>query len=307
MRRLVWLWLLAACGLHSSVPAPPTPAYVRVTFVDALIRDHRDDGKPWRVTQPSRALRVLGAVAGVAAGQAKLGAEVGSILAGDPRALPPAPVVTLAVGGRLYASLAVTPTLRPRWDDAIVIDARGVRPDDPVVLTVLDGIDDNVIGTVTMPFAELVARDARTVATIPNVEALDLRVEPTMPQHSLRTVVVPATDAAAIPVEGGDVLDIRATGIACVAPDKCLPPGGDETRVDEVFGPTHYRAADWNYPAFADRPHASLVGWFGDTPVWIGEGGRFRAPRTGVLTLTVNDRDKGNNSSGFTVEIEANR
>jgi serine/threonine protein kinase len=117
------------------------------------------------------------------------------------------------------------------------------------------------------------------------------------------------TEVERVLVEPGSLITIRAQGMVCVKPSRCVGPDGDTERqaTGSLAEPYRYAGTRYNYAEFADSPHAELVGWLVGHPIRVGSAAEFRAPRGGELVLFVNDSDVANNSGEFTVWITVQR
>jgi len=169
---LVSTFIAVGCAGRQQLSTPNqgpsfTPGLYIVRIKAAMIEPRRPDGSPWHVTQPNNAAVVLGAVGGLAIGNPALGMAIGNALAGkggDPQA--PVPYVLVKIAGTTWTIMPTDRSYAPSWDQPIELNARALRGDEQVIIQVIDGIDDALIGQRELTLAELVSRPAQTLTNI---------------------------------------------------------------------------------------------------------------------------------------------
>lgn len=319
----VCLATLSACAGTRSYgwdPMPPGAAeggaeiaaaerWVAVAFHGAVLASQRPDGTPWHRSKPDNSSVVIGGLFGLALGNPSVGLALGKALAtegGDP--LAPAPYVVLKVGGSSYRISAAEQTYSPHWEQPIAVDTRPLQGSDVVVVQVLDGLDDSLIGQQEYKVEELLLYGSRTLTNLGPVASLDMEVKPLPPRQrqeydivvpgnaSLRALVEGSSqDWGAIPVWNGDAVTIRATGSVCPSSwerNKCNGPDG----VPDKW--LQYNCSD-----FRGVPHAALVAYFPGASVYVGSSQQMIAQQSGEVLLFVNDRDEANNLGSFRVHV----
>ncbi|WP_045119038.1 hypothetical protein [Haliangium ochraceum] len=289
----------------------------QITVVDATLEPRRPDGRPWHMRTPDQALPLLGGLVGLALGSPEVGLAMGTALQGEAEGVPPNPFVELKIGTDTLATLPAGPTLAPSWRYPMAIDARGFAPEERVIVLVRDAYDGGVIARTDLTLSELLGQPALRLYELGSVVTLDLAVEPlpAQPAYAAYRFAVPGDRSAEalrereqqggragswqrVPVLNGDVVRVTAAGTIC-------PSALDDHLCYDADGaPGRWRS--YNYEAFADTAHASLVGVYADIGVEVGTGTSFRAERSGWLMLFVNDTDAGNNRGGFEVVVELN-
>lgn len=303
--------LAMACGSGTGVawPSGEQSRWWIVEMKSAALSARRGDGAPWHQKAADSSSVVVGGLVGLAIGNPAAGLAIGEALAeggGDP--LAPAPYIVLKLAGRDYKIAATERTYAPTWQQPIVIDTRGLRPTEPVLIQINDAIDGAVLAQQALTLKELLERPARTLTNIGAVASLDLAVHPAAPrQREEFDLEVPSEltlDALAqgrfegwraIPVWNGDTVTIAAMGSVCPS-----------SRSSDCFGPEGAEEGRWrgySYELFREAPHASLVGIAPDAKLVVGPEARIRVDESGLILLFVNDTDVDNNHGSFHVHV----
>jgi hypothetical protein len=315
MRR--WLAFLAvssavaACGGGGPGAAWPDDAgssWRVVHFTNAVLAARRPDGGPWHTSPADHTGTIVGGLLGLAVGNPGLGSVLGSTLdhGGDP--LAPAPYVVLKIGGAAYAISPTAQTYAPAWPQPIAIDTRPLHGSDPVLIQIMDAIDNSLLGQQALTVDALFAAPVRTLTDLGPVASLEVRVSPAPPRQRTELDFVVPSEATLpalkqgqyanwrpVPVWNGDVVTVAAAGRVC--PSRMS---------SDCFGPEGAEAGRWrsySYDEFKDVPHASLVGEVPGMLIPIGPGTRFVAAQSGYLLLFVNDQDTDNNHGEFQVHV----
>ncbi len=297
----------SACG-GAQRPATHGTAWHQVSFKAAALPARRASGAAWHTSGADGSSTLLGGLLGLAVGYPELGFAIGSAMVGDPVESAPAPYVAVKVAGDTYRIAAIGQTLAPTWVQPIAIPDGAYARKTPVVIQVLDAIDNGVLGQRATTLGELLTPGARTLTDLGEVASLDVEVQPMSPRphRSMRMVVTgehTLTELkdqvdpqwAPIPVWNGDRVTIHASEKVCPSsPDECFGPDGAQ--------PGRWR--DYAYAGFRDAPHVSLVGLAPDQPIAIGASATFVVKEAGFLLLFVNDRDVDNNTGAFDVTID---
>jgi hypothetical protein len=250
---------------------------------------------------------LLGGLVGLAVGYPELGFVLGSSMVSEPQPEAPAPIVVLKIEGDQYRLSPIGQTLAPRWRQPIGIPAGRYRPEAQVVVQVIDALDEGLLGQRELTVGELLAPGHRTLTGLGEVASLDVAVRALPPRapatfelevdgrRSLEELKE-GKDAhwAPVPVWNGDRVTVRARGEICPSrPTPCFDADGAEPG----------RWSSYNYGAFSEARHASLVGLLPGQAVPIGVAESFVVEQAGLLLLFANDTDEGNNDGGFAVEV----
>jgi hypothetical protein len=324
VRGAVWAICLGgvcACAARrgSDFPQQPEPAYAAdrnpdaerwaiVRFQGAALARQRPNGEPWHRSQPDTTAVVVGGLLGLAAGNPTVGLAIGKALSsegGDP--LAPAPYVVLKVSGRSYRISPSDRTYAPRWDQPIRIDTRGLNQTEQVIVQVVDGVDDSLIGQKQIVVGTLLHFGRQTLVDVGAAATLDLDVDfdgGRVPQQY--DVVIPSNRSLEslagrgaprwepIPVWNGDTITITAEGSVCpfTFSSDCVGPAGAGDKM-----------RSYNYDGFKDVPHASLVAVAPGARWFIGTSSQVRAEESGQVLLFVNDTDENNNEGSFSAHV----
>lgn len=283
-------------------------AWHELRFKQAALSSRRASGEPWHTRGVDQSSSVLGGLIGLAVGYPAVGFALGSALTSEPQPEAPAPYVVLKVAGDTYGLSPIGQTLSPQWSQPIAFPSRRYDPRTPVLIQILDAVDDGVLGQRGTTVAELLAPGARTLTDVGEVASLDVEVRAMAPRAP--AIVELFVDAQysvdelkdgghprwrVIPVWNGDTVTVRATGEVCPSePSPCFGPSGAEPG----------RWAKYNYDEFPTSPHASLVAILPGQAVVVGAERTFVAEQSGLLFLFVNDTDEDNNVGGFTVRVD---
>lgn len=279
-----------------------------VQFPAARLSATRPDGAPWHTTSPDTSATLLGGLLGLATGYPELGLSIGNAMGnpgGEPKA--PIPYIEMKVAGETYLISAVGRTYAPDWEQPILLDARNRSGNEPVIVQILDGVDDSVIAQQETTLAKLLSSPAQTITQLGPVMSLDVRVRPSPPRQqvayhitvpSTMTISALAADGAPnwrpVPVWNGDTVEITAAGAVCPSrPTPCFDPDGAEPG----------KWVRYSYDDFEEVPHAALVAIVPGAHYGIGTGRRFRVTQSGHVLLFVNDTDVGNNDGAFDVRV----
>lgn len=301
--------LAAACGgAPSASPGRPAdPGWVEVRFEAAALPARRGSGAVWHSGGADSSLGLFGGLLGLAVGYPELGFAIGSSLVSSPSPEAPAPIVVLKIAGDEFRLSAIGQTLAPRWAQPIAISAGRYPPEEQVVVQIIDAIDQGVLGQRELTVGELLRPGHRTWTNLGEVASLDLSVR-AMPRRSPVTFEMFVDGQrsledlkdgedrrwAPVPVWNGDRVTVRARGELCPSrPSPCYDADGAEPG----------RWSSYNYEAFSDARHASLVGVLPAQPIAIGVEESFVVRQSGLLLLFVNDTDPGNNDGGYSVEV----
>ena len=251
---------------------------------------------------------LIGGLLGLATGYPEIGLSIGGAMSnpgGESKA--PIPYLEVKVAGETYRISAVGRTYAPNWEQPILVDARNRSGDEPVIVQILDGVDNSVIAQHETTLAKLLSSPTQTITQLGSVMSLDVRVRPSPPrQRAEYHITVPSTmkiDALAangapnwrpVPVWNGDTVEITATGSVCPSrPTPCFDPNGAEPG----------RWVKHSYDTFKDIPHAALIAIVPGENYGIGMGRSFRVAQSGHVLLFVNDTDVGNNDGAFEVRV----
>src|SRR5262249_6866843 len=145
---------------------------------------------------------------------------------GDP--LAPAPYLLVTVAGTRHRVAPVERTYSPSWSQPFVLDARRLRGDEPVLIQVMDAVDDALIAQVELPVRALLHRASRTFTQLGPIASLDVEIAPTpawpgrkyelrIPANASLQALLQGTAAswAPIPVMNGETIRIEAAGRVC--------------------------------------------------------------------------------------------
>lgn len=251
---------------------------------------------------------LIGGLLGLATGYPGFGLSVGNAMSdpgGEPKA--PIPYLEVKVGGDTYRISAVSRTYAPTWEQPILIDARNRSGDEPIIVQVLDGVDNSIIAQHETTLARFLSSPTQTITRLGSVMSLDVRVRPSPPRQraeyhitvpSTMTINALATSGASnwrpIPVWNSDTVEITATGSVCPSrPTPCFDPNGAERG----------RWVSYSYDGFKNIPHAALIAIAPGENYGIGTGRTFRVMQSGRVLLFVNDTDVGNNDGAFDVRV----
>jgi hypothetical protein len=279
-----------------------------VQFPAARLSATRPNGTPWHTTSADNSATIIGGLLGLAIGAPEIGLSIGTAMSdpgGEPKA--PIPYLDIKIAGETYRIAAVGRTYAPTWTQPIVIDARKRSGDEPVIVQVLDGVDNSVIAQHETTLAALLGSPAQTITNLGSVMTLDVRVTPAPArQRTEYQITVPsrmalkelATKGAPnwrpIPVWNGDTVEITASGSVCPSrPTPCFGPNGAEPG----------RWVSYSYDAFKNVPHAALVAIAPGENYGIGTARMFRVAQSGRVLLFVNDEDVGNNEGMFEARV----
>jgi hypothetical protein len=295
-------------GPGASWPDDSGSSWRVVQFENAVLAARRPDGGPWHASPPDHTGTIVGGLLGLAVGNPGLGTVLGATLdrGGDP--LAPAPYVVLKIGGAAYAISPTAQTYAPAWLQPIAIDTRRLHGDDPVLIQIMDALDNALLGQQELTVDALFAAPERTLTNLGPVASLDVRILPAPARRPAAFDFVVPGEASLqalnsgrypnwqrIPVWNGDLVTVAASGRVCPSSmsSDCFGPGGAE--------PGRWRS--YSYDDFKDVPHASLVGEVPGMRLAIGPGTRFVAAQSGYLLLFVNDSDTDNNHGAFHVHV----
>lgn len=305
------LLLCAVAGAGCGGKVSPRPAHhdtwVELRFRGAALPSRRAGGGPWHTSAGDSSSVFLGGLLGLAVGYPDVGFALGSALASEPSEQAPEPFIELKIEGDTYRVSPAGRTLAPRWVQPIAIPVQRYRKDAAVLLQILDAADHGVIGQRLLPLSELFEPGARTLTDLGDVASLDIEVRhhPPRPPVTFELHVSGEYSLKAlkdggdrrwtpVPIWNGDRVTVSARGEVCPS-----------TRAS-CFGPDGAEPGRWwsyNYPAFSETPHASLVGLLPQQRLAIGSQKTFIAEQSGLLLLFANDTDVGNNSGGFDVLV----
>jgi hypothetical protein len=302
-------WDSTSPGVPDEETAATAERWIAVTFRRAVVQSQRPDGTPWHKSKPDNVSVIVGGILGVAAGNPALGMAIGTAMAtpgGDP--LAPAAYVVLTIGGNSYRISATTQSYSPHWVQPIAVDARALRSADRVVIQVMDGLDDGLIGQQEYKVDDVLKEGARTLTNLGAVASIDLEVAQLAPRRRQEyDLVVPGNaalsdllggaspDWRAIPVWNGDTVTIDADGSVCPSSwdrDKCYGPEGV---ADQWLA--------YNLDDFKGVPHAALVAYVPGARLYIAASRQLIAEQSGPLVLLVNDRDERNNRGSFRARV----
>ena len=303
----------AACGgapRATDHQAGAEAAVYELRFTGAALPARRASGAPWHTGQADTSSILLGGLIGLAVGYPAAGAALGASLVTDPEPEAPAPYVLLKIAGDTYAVSPVGQTLAPSWAQPIAIPARRYPADTPALIQIRDAIGDGVLGQEETTVGALLVPGARTITEVGEVASLDVEVRPMAARAAgaAELFVDPARSLAqlaagkdprwiAVPVWNGDRITVRAEGEVCPSrPTPCFDADGADLE----------RWSNWqryNYDAFSDAPHASLVALLPGQAVPVGREATFVAEQAGLMLLFVNDTDEDNNAGGFVVHV----
>lgn len=299
--------VLGACGGSGHTPSSDTTWY-EVRFTSAALPARRKSGASWHTRPGDDSSELFGGLLGLAVGYPELGFALGSALTSAPSDEAPAPYVVVKVAGDTYRISPTGASLAPTWVQPIAIPSKAYPVRTPALIQVLDAVDRGVIGQVETTIGELLLPGARTLADLGDVASLDLEVfaRTRRPSRTERLFVSAehglsglkaGTDPrwVPVPVWNGDHVIVHAGGRACPSrSSSCFGPDGAEPG----------RWASYNYPAFSDAPHASLVAALPGQHLLVGSFTSFVVRESGFMLLFVNDTDQGNNTGGFDVTVQ---
>jgi hypothetical protein len=185
---------------------------------------------------------------------------------------------------------------------------RPLRGSDPVLIQIMDAIDNSLLGQQSLTVDALFSQPERTLTNLGPIASLDVRVHPAPPRRRADFDFVVPGEASlqaltqgqyptwqAVPVWNGDLVTIAAAGTVC--PSRMS---------SDCFGPQGAGEGRWrsySYDDFKDIPHASLVGEAPGVRYPVGPQAQFRVEQSGYLLLFVNDADTDNNHGAFQVHV----
>jgi hypothetical protein len=281
--------------------------WYEVRFRAAALSSRRASGGPWHSSGGDHSASLVGGLLGLAIGYPEIGFALGSSMVSESQPEAPAPLVAVKIEGDTYRISPIGQTLAPRWSQPMAILSRRYRPNTPVLIQVLDAVDEGVLGQRAVTIKELLEVGARTLTNVGEVASLDLEVRAMAPRppSSFELFVDGALSLEQlkggqdhrwlpIPVWNGDRVTVQAVGEVCPSrPTPCFDADGAE--------PGHWQS--YNYSMFAEARHAALVAILPDQSVAIGNRSSFVVEQAGFLLLFVNDSDESNNSGGFDVRV----
>jgi hypothetical protein len=187
-------WVIAAacsvagCAARQPVAMNQSPTiekgWYRVWVRSATIAPRRPDGSPWHLSQADGTALVVGAAAGLLAGNQELGAAITGALGdkgGDPEA--PLPYVAVKIAGHTDVITPIGRSYSPTWDQPIVVDTLYTPLTENVVIQVFDAIDGGLIGQTEIRVADLLSRRGWTITRLQgSLASLDIEsaLEPEM-------------------------------------------------------------------------------------------------------------------------------
>ncbi len=274
-------------------------AWTEVRFKSAVIASRRPSGDAWHLSERTSAGAALGMLLATISGlPAPVGRLLGSELDAESEPLAPAPYVVIRIAGEVIKIRPLGRSYSPAWDAPIAVVDDRFRNDEHVLLQVMDGVDDSLIGQKQLTLAELLEPGTHTIVDVGAVASLTFTTTRQGPRDALDAEFIVQGDrsgeAPSIEVLNGDHVEVVASGKVCPSSlsSRCADPDG-------IKG--EWRS--YNLRGGAELPHAALVAVSAEGVRLVGTHGRLRPNEPGRIVFVVNDTDSGNNSGAFRLRV----